>query len=224
MLVVVAGALPLMRSAGRRLLVYLGLAVTVFVLIASKVGSDLNYQIESTILLILCVALSLHALDFFRVSFDGARTWITLLQLPLAVFLVVNYGITTRDVIVRVVTEQVVRGEIEDLRSLLAGGGPVLSADYNAMARLRGRIDVEMLIYNWLVEARVVNPEPVTRDIANGKFSTILLMEDVNHRDPNLNVELSTLPKAQIDEVRRHYRLVKQNSIGIYIYKPIGRQ
>ena len=116
-----------------------------------------------------------------------------------------------------------VRGEIEDLRSLLAGGGPVLSADYNAMARLRGRIDVEMLIYNWLVEARLVNPEPVRRDIAGARFSTILLMEDVNHPDPNLSVEISTLPDAQIEEVRRHYRLVQRNSIGIYVYRPVSR-
>jgi hypothetical protein len=186
------------------------------------VGSDLNYQIEFTILLILSVSLVLHALNFFRVSFDRARTWVTLLQLPLAVFLVVNYTITLRDVITRVVTEKVVRSEIEAMRPLLAGGGRVLSADYNAMERLRGRIDVEMLIYNWLVEARVVNPDPVTRDIAAVRFSTILLMEDVNHRDPNLNVEISTLPEAQINEIRRHYRLVERNAIGIYFYKPIG--
>jgi hypothetical protein len=47
-------------------------------------------------------------------------------------------------------------------------------------------------------------------------------MEDVDHRDPNLNVEISTLPEAQINEIRRHYRLVERNAIGIYFYKPIG--
>jgi hypothetical protein len=222
MLVVVAGARRVMHGAGRGLFVYLGLALAVFVLIASKIGSDLNYQIESTILLILCVSLALHAIDFFRVSFARSGSWITLLQLPLAVFLVVNYGITLRDVMVRVVTEQVIRSEIQELRPLLAGGGRLLSADYNAMERLRGRIDVEMLIYGWLVKAGLVNPEPVTRDIAEAKFSAILLMEDVNHRDPNMSVELSTLPEAQIVQVRRHYRLVERNAIGIYVYKPNG--
>ena len=127
MLVAAAGVRRVMRGAGRALFVYLGFAFTVFVLIASKVGSDLNYQIEFTILLILSVSLVLHALNFFRVSFDRARTWITLLQLPLAVFLVVNYTITLRDVITRVVTEKVVGSEIEAMRPLLAGGGRVLS-------------------------------------------------------------------------------------------------
>src|SRR5579863_1063563 len=220
MLVAAAGAWPVIRGAGRALFVYLGFALTLFVAIASKIGSDLNFQIESTILLILSVSVALHALGFFRVSFDRAKTWITLLQLPLAVFLVVNFTITLRDVFTRVVTEQATRGEIEELRPLLEGGGLVLSADYNAMVRLHGRIDVEMLIYNWLVEAKLVNPEPVRRDIASARFSTILLMEDVNHRDPHLSVEISTLPEAQIDEIRRHYRLVKRNSIGIYVYKP----
>ncbi|MGD0301301.1 MAG: glycosyltransferase family 39 protein [Bryobacteraceae bacterium] len=221
MLVAAAGARLVIRGAGRAVFVYLGFALTVFVLIASKIGSDLNYQIEFTILLILAASLALHALDFFRLSFNRTQTWVTLLQLPLAVFLIVNFTITLRDVFTRAVIEQLTRGEIADMRPLLAGGGRVLSSDYNAMVRLRGRIDVEMLIYNWLVEAKLVNPEPVRRDIASAKFSTILLGEDVNHRDPNLNVELSTLPEAQIDEIRRHYRLVERNSMGVYVYKPL---
>jgi hypothetical protein len=222
MLVAAAGARRVVRGAGRGLFLYLGLAFAVFVLIASKIGSDLNYQIEATILLILSVAVALHALDFFRVSFERTGSWITLLQLPLAVFLVVNYGITFRDALVRVVTEQAIRTEIEELRPVMAGSGRLLSGDYNAMERLRGRIDVEMLIYGWLVKAGMVNPAPLTRDIAEEKFSAIFLMEDVNHRDPNMNVELSTLPDAQMDEVRRHYRLAERISMGIYVYKPVG--
>jgi len=221
MLVAIAGARPALRAAGRAVFVYLGFSLILFVAIASKVGSDLNYQIESTILLILCVALALHALQFFRVSFDRTSTWVTLLQLPLAVFLVVNYGITLRDVIIRVVTEQVTRGEIERLRPRMADPGPVLSADYNAMVRLRGRIDVEMLIYNWLVEAKVVNPDPVTRDIAAGKFSTILMLEDVNRPETHPTIEISTLQEDQLLEIRRHYRLLERNAIGVYVYKPV---
>jgi hypothetical protein len=221
MLVAMAGAHQALRGAGRALFVYLGFSLILFAAIASKVGSDLNYQIESTILLILCATIVLDTLNFFQVSFHRTRTWVTLLQLPLAVFLVVNYGITLRDVIIRVVTEQVTRGEIERLRPRMADPGLVLSADYNAMVRLRGRIDVEMLIYNWLVEANVINPEPVTRDIAAGKFSTILMLEDVNRPETHPTIEISTLQEDQLLEIRRHYRLLERNAIGMYVYKPI---
>ena len=218
-----AGARAVVRSSGRALFVYLGMALSIFILIAPKEGSDLNYQIESTILLILCVSIALHKLDFFRLSFKGAGTWVTLLQIPLVLFLVVNYGITVQNVVVRVTTEQMARREIESLRPFLSRGGRVLSADYNVMVRLRGRIEVETLIYTWLVTARLVNPEPVRQDIASAKFSTILLMEDVNRRDPKLNIEISTLPDSQIEEVRRHYRLVERNPMGVYVYQPIER-
>ncbi|HLK19082.1 MAG TPA: glycosyltransferase family 39 protein, partial [Bryobacteraceae bacterium] len=221
MLVAIAGASRALRGAGRALFVYLAFSCALFVVIASKVGSDLNYQIESTILLILCVPVALHALNFFAASFERSRTWVTLLQLPLAVFLVVNYGITLRDGIVRVVTERITRGEIERLRPQMADPGLVLSADYNAMMRLRGRLDVEMLIYNWLVEAKVIQPEQVTRDIAAGRFSTILMMEDVNRPETHPSIEISTLQPNQLEEIRRHYRLLEQNAIGVYVYKPI---
>jgi hypothetical protein len=223
MLVAAAGVRPAIRAGGRALFVYLGLAVAEFVIIAPKIGSDLNYQIESTILLILCASMALHSLDFFRLSFNNCRTWITLLQLPLAVFLVVNCRITLQDVIVRFSGEQLARSEIAKLRPWLSDGGRVLSADYNALVRLRGRMDVETLIYKLLVDARLINPEPVRRDIASASFSTIVLLEDVNHRDPAASVEISTLPTAQIEDVRRHYTLVEQiPAPGIYIYKPLG--
>jgi len=224
MLVAAAGARPAIRAGGRALFVYLGFAVAEFLVTASKIGSDLNYQIESTIVLILCVSMALHALDFFNLSFANHRTWITLLQLPLAVFLVVNCRITLQDVMVRFSSERMARSEIARLRPWLSDGGHVLSADYNALVRLRGRMDVEMLIYKLLVDARLVNPEPVRKDIASSHFSTIVLMEDVNHPDPAASLEISTLPAAQIEEVRRHYTLVEQIPVpGVYVYKPLGR-
>ena len=71
-----------------------------------KTGSDLNYQLEFTMLLILCASLSLHALDFFSLSFQRSRTWVTLLQLPLGVFLVVNCRTTVNLLLMRFVGEQ----------------------------------------------------------------------------------------------------------------------
>ena len=81
-----------------------------------------------------------------------------------------------------------------------------------------------MAFYNLLVSSGVVDPEPVRRDLAASAFSTIVLVEDVFHEAGPLDVEISTLPAAQLDEIRKHYRLVKQIPgpalDGVYVYKP----
>jgi hypothetical protein len=224
LLIAAAGFRPAQRAGARAPFLYLALAVTVFALTAAKVGSDLNYQIESTILLIVCACVALHSLDFFRLSLLGSKTWITLLQIPVALFLVVNYRITARQLVTRLAGEPAARAEIAALAPYLADGGRVLCADYNALVRLRGRIDFEMFIYHTMVDAGVVDPEPVRRDIAAGVFSTIVLMEDIDHPVPDLSGELSTLTPPQMKEVRSHYQLVEHipGSV-VYVYKPLHR-
>jgi hypothetical protein len=226
MLVVALGASRAIRRTGGAPFVYLGLATFVFLGSAPKVGSDLNYQLEFTILLILCSTLSLHSLDFFSLTFRRTRTWVTLLQLPLGVFLIVNYRTTVPALLMRFAGEQQSRAEVSEVQSTLADGGRVLSADYNAVVRLRGRLDVEMAFYNLLVSAGAVDPEPVRSDIAASAFSTIILMEDVGTPHPPLDVEISTLPAAQLEEIRKHYRLVKRIPgpvlDGMYVYKPLN--
>jgi hypothetical protein len=100
----------------------------------------------------------------------------------------------------------------------------VLSADFNALVRLRGRIDLEMLIYKLSVDAGIVNPAPVERDIAAGAFSAIVLFQDIQHPEGKLPVEISTLPASQIEQMRKHYKLTRHVSgpawDGIYVYKP----
>ncbi len=225
-LVIIAalGARQAIRKCGAAPFVYLAVAALVFLGSAPKAGSDLNYQLEFTMLLMLCASLSLHALDFFHLSILRSRTWITLLQLPLGVFLVVNLRTTANVLLLRYVTEQQSRVELTALTPYFADGGRVLSADYNALVRLRGRLDVEMAFYNLLVSSGVVDPEPVRRDLAASAFSTIVLVEDVFHEAGPLDVEISTLPAAQLDEIRKHYRLVKQIPgpalDGVYVYKP----
>jgi hypothetical protein len=225
-LVVACGARKAIRQFGSAPFVYLGVAGLVFVAAAPKIGSDLNYQFEFTVLLILCASLSLNALDFFHLSFLNSRTWVTLMQLPLAVFLVVNDRATGNVLLMRFVNEQQSRSEIAELESSLADGGRVLSADYNAMVRLRGRLDVEMAFYNLLVETGVIDPEPVRRDLAASAFSTVILLQDVGDREGSLGIEISTLPAAQLQEIRRHYRLVKHIPgpalNGVYVYKPFN--
>lgn len=206
MVVVALGARRAIRKTGGAPFVYLALAGMVFLASAPKTGSDLNYQLEFTILLILCTSLSLHALHFFPLTFQRTRTWVTLLQLPLGLFLVVNYRTTASLLLMRVLAGQQSRAEVAAIQSSLADGGRVLSADYNAVVRLRGRLDVEMAFYNLLVSVGAVDPEPLRRDLARSAFSTIILMEDVNTNHSPLDIEISTLPAAQLEEIENTIR------------------
>lgn len=224
--VAAAGAKRVLRTTGRGLFVYLGIAAAVFFATSPKVGSDLNYQIETTVLLIVCACLALHSLNFLPSLFAGSKGWVTLLQLPVAVFLVVNYRVSARDMLVRFSGEQSTRAELAEIRPYFTGPGRVLSADYNALVRVQGRIEFEMLIYKFLVDAGVIDPTPVERDIARGAFSSIVLFQDVERDKTDLPIEISTLPAAQIQEVRQHYRLMKRIlgtvADGVYVYQPRG--
>jgi hypothetical protein len=224
---VAAGARKAIAKFGAAPFVYLGSAAAVFLASAPKVGSDLNYQLEFTMVLVFAAALSLNALDFFELSFRHSRSWVTLLQAPLGLFLMVNLSATSLVILRRVVGEQQNREVVTALRDSLADGGRVLSADYNAVVRLRGRLDVEMAFYRVLVKSGVVDPEPLRRDLANSLFSTVVLLEDVRTPHAPLDIEISSLPEAQLAAIRDHYELVKHVPgpalSGVYVYKPRGR-
>lgn len=223
-IVAVFGARKAIRKCGAAPFVYLGLAATAFLASAPKIGSDLNYQLEFTVVLVLCASLSLYATDFFHLSFLRCRAPVTLLQLPLGLFLVVNYCTTSSTLLMRYVLERQTRLEVAALQGSLADGGRVLSADYNAVVRLRGRLDVEMGFYHLLVNTGLVDPGPLQRDLAGAAFSTILLLEDVSKHDAPLDIEVSSLPAAQLDEIGKRYTLVKHipgpAMDGVYVYKP----
>lgn len=222
-------ALGFARVRGRKIapFVYLAFALAVFLATASKVGSDFNYQIESNIVLILCAAIALDELDFFSLVFQGSKRWVTLLQIPLAVHLAVNLRIGANLAVSRYGNEQAFRTQIAALRPYLGDRGRLLSSDYNSMARLRGEIEVEPLIYSELVDAKVIDPEPVRRDLAARKFSTICLWTDVfspAELNNPMGDEIANLPAAQLDEVRKRYKLVAHIPgpylDGLYVYKP----
>jgi hypothetical protein len=224
-LVIAAAMASVLRTTGRALFVYLGTAVVVFAVTAPKIGSDLNYQIETTILLILCACVGLDSIDFLESLFLGRKTWVTLLQLPVALFLVVNYRATARDLLERFSGEQASQIQVAALSPDLSGRGRVLSADYNALVRLRGRLDLEMLIYKFSVYEGIVDPAPVERDIAAGAFSAIVLFEDIQRPGGGLPIEISTLPPAQIEQMRKHYKLARHipgpGWHDVYVYKPV---
>jgi Dolichyl-phosphate-mannose-protein mannosyltransferase len=225
LVLVAAGARKLVRPALAAPAVYLGLAAAVFAFTAPKIGSDTNYQIETTALLAICAAIALHRLNFFELYFSGAKTWITLLLLPAAVHLAVGYRATVNTVLFRIALENMHRADVAELRPWVPPtGGLVLCTDYNAMVRLRQRLDVEPLIYTLLVRAGAVNPEPVRRDLARGAFSTVVLNQNVFKNQRITDPELGTLPSSQLEEIRRHYHLVAHITTlasDAYVYKPL---
>lgn len=224
--VAAAGARRALHGDGRALFLYMALAALVLAITAPKIGSDLNYQIEPTVLLILCACMALHVLGFFPLFFSGAKTWVTLLHLPLALYLVLNFRLTDSSLRSRIARERQFRQQAAALQSHVTDGGRVLSTDLDAMVHLRGRLEVEPVIYKILVQAGRVNPEPLRRDLAAETFSTILLYQDVN-RPFESHPEIPTLTDAQISEIRKHYRLVDHIGGpylgGIYVYKPAAR-
>jgi hypothetical protein len=127
--------------------------------------------------------------------------------------------------VARLANEKLLRAELGQLQPYVQrSGGLVLSTDLNAIVRLRQRMDVEPLIYNLLVSAQVIDPEPVRRDLARGAFSAVILSEDVFQPPQFSDAEIGTLPPAQLEEVRRHYRLVQHIPgpflSGVYVYQP----
>jgi 4-amino-4-deoxy-L-arabinose transferase-like glycosyltransferase len=227
MLVIVAVSLSRMiRGRCVALCVYLGLAALVFLGTAPKIGSDTNYQIESTLLLAVCGAVGLHQVKFFELYFQRSKSWITMLLLPLALHMAIGYRVSANSLLARLANEKLLRAELDQLQPYVQrSGGLVLSTDVNAMVRLRQRMDVEPLIYNLLVSAQVIDPEPVRRDLEHGAFSTVILSEDLSQPPQFSDAEIGTLPSAQLEEVRRHYRLVQHIPgpflSGVYVYQPV---
>ena len=225
-LVLVAGIgfTKAVRSPAKALFVYLALAMLVLVLTAPKIGSDSNYQVETTVALILCACAALQALDFFALLFRGSKSWVTLLLIPVALHLMLNFRITGPLLIGRFVKERRFRQEVAALRPYLAGNGRAIATDMNAMAHLRGRLEVEPLIYTLLVDAGRIDPSRVRGDIAAGAFSTIVLYQDLSRPfDPD--PELRSLPEEQLNEIRKHYQLVQHIPgpylDGVFVYKPV---
>jgi hypothetical protein len=205
---------------------YAAIASAVFIATASKVGSDLNYQLEATILLILCAASALERLRLFPLVLSGNRSPVTLLQTAVVVQIAVNLAITTAVVSSRVVLEPVRREEVAALRPFFETGKRVLSVQLDPMAHLRGRLEVEPLIYTLLVEAGVTDPEPVLRDLSERRFHTVVLYEDVFSAPVRKDREVPTLPAAHLQALRSNYRLVRHIAgpylNGDYVYEPLS--
>jgi hypothetical protein len=209
---------------------YLAMTFLVLAVTAPKVGSDLNYQVEITIAMGLCAAWTLDRCDFFGRCLRGDRGWIPLLQLPLLLYLVVNLGASVNLLLSRLGAELVRREEYAALRPYLeASPGPVLSVQLDPLIQSGRPIEVEPLIYTLLVEAGRIQRERVEQDLETERFGLVILYEDVfaspaQSRGP----ELPSLPESQLEQLRRHYRLVRHIPgpfvNGDYVYLPVARE
>lgn len=229
-LIFAAGGLILIAAAGawrlqQPLYVYAALALAVLLATAAKLGSDLNYQMETMLVLCLCTGCALDSTGFFSKLGTNDRSWITLLQLPLLLHITVNTAISGQTLIERIVLEGIRRNEVTALLPYLAGGR-VLSTQLDPLVHTRGQLEVEPLIYTLLVNAGATDATQVTRDLAAARFDTVVLYEDVFAPTPPWKTgEVPSLPGPQLEAIRRHYRLVRHIAgpylAGDYVYEPI---
>ena len=209
------------------LFLYTALAAVIWLLTAPKIGSDLNYQVEMTMGLAFAAALVLHESGFFDAVIENRKSWLTMLQIPLLLFVGLNLTLTIRTVVERGLLDSLNTKATAELKPYL---GPrrtrVLGGSYDTLMQLRGAIEVETLIYTLLVDAGRIDPKPVLHDIEAGRFDTILLPIDLAAagRPEWLTDEVNPLPQSHLNAIRKHYHLVKHLDgaflNGDYIYEP----
>jgi hypothetical protein len=216
---------------------YLAAAAGVFVLTAGKVGADLNYQIELLLALGLCAGWALDRCDFFPRLFRGDPGPVTLLQLPLLLYVVVNLGIATKTIVVRIADQPIRRQELAALRPYLESArGPVISVADDPLLQTIGKVEIEAELDGApkfkasqpdnellsgaasLTKRGLSNPEPIRRDLENGAIPVVILYQDIFNERPVSKATseargghrfLPTLPKEHLDAIRKRYRLVR---------------
>lgn len=235
-LVNACGSLIVMALAGwryarsreaRPLFAYLAATAVIFFATSPKVGSDLNYQIELVAVLSICAGWSLWKLELFDKLLARDKGLVTLLQLPLALHLVVNCVADFRHAGARYVRDGERREQYAKLeRWVQPDAGRIVSVEIDPLLFAReGRIDVEPLIFSFLVDAGVADPEPVRQDLENRAFSALLLYHDLDETDPTkIDAGTPRLPPDHLRIVRENYEMVEHVPGpfvgGIYVYTP----
>jgi hypothetical protein len=194
--------------------IYTMAAVAVFFLTCGKYGADRNYQIEALFLAALCAALSLDRLHFFPSLLRANRTAVTMLQIPLMFQLAVNFGENGKLLRERWVQELQRRSQYAILRPFLqASPDPILAANQDPLLRAGRRLAIEPLNYSILVGQGTVDPEPVRRDLAAGRFPLILLHVDLSSERPDL---------PELQAIQNHYKLMRHipGPEDYYLYVP----
>lgn len=220
-----AGAAAGWRTLTHPLYLYLGAAVGVFLLTAPKLGSDLNYQVETALVLSACAGLALSELRFFPLLFAGDRGWVTLLQLPLLLHLGLNCAVSGKNALQRFAREQDRRQEYAKLKPYFENRAErVLSVQFDPLVQTRRRIEVQPFTYTLLVNAGLIEPQRVLQDLRATDFQRVLLYQNVFEDDLDaLNPEIPRLPKEQLEEIRNNYVLADHVpgplAGGVYVYE-----
>lgn len=225
--IALAGLRRAFRGPVHPFYVYLLPATLVFLLTAPKLGSDIHYQLEMVVVLSLCAAWTLHELNFFSLFFRHDPGWVTLLEIPLLLQLVMNPLVSGQALLERAAYEIAQRAEAVQLEPYFsASRGRVLCVEMDALLQAGKPIEVEPLFYTLMVGAGLTDPEPVRRDLAEGKFALIVLYQDLFSNTVPSHPELPSLPEAHLAEIRKHYRLVGHVPgpfwAGAFVYEPIG--
>ena len=146
--------------------------------------------------------------------------------MPLVFHLVLNTVLAVRTQAERIAMEPVRRAESTALQPHLdASRKRVLSVHLDPLIHNRRTIEVEPLIYTLLSDAGLSDPEPVRRDLAAGRFDTVVLYENLFAENAfQKNAETPSLPGGHLEEIRRNYRLVRHIDgpylAGVYVYEP----
>lgn len=230
-IVAAAGLRSLSREECRSslpLYIYTGFAATVWLATSPKVGSESNYQIETLLLVALCAACTLDRLQFFDKLEVGDTSWVTLLQIPLLLQIVLNIGLTFKMAVVRVGHERQFRTESAILKQVLASRpGPLLTWQYDIAVQSGRPLELDVWFYTLLVNAGRIDPGQVLADLAQRRFRTVILGMDVFDSNGSRwrNGETLFLPDADLDQIRKHYRLVVHVPgpylVGDYVYEPL---
>ncbi len=204
---------------------YLAFAVVIFLATASKIGSDLNYQMETVVALSLASALALDRLRFFPLLFAGDKGWITLLQIPLLFHVVLNCTVTGKVALERVGRELARQEQFAALAPLISPPGRLLSVEIDPVLQTGRLIEVEPLIYTLLVDAGMSDPMLVLDDLREQRFDRVVLYEDLFNADrPDLGPEAPSLPSEHLDTIVERYSLLQHVPGpllgGLYVYTP----
>ncbi|HEX4229836.1 MAG TPA: glycosyltransferase family 87 protein [Bryobacteraceae bacterium] len=209
------------------LYIYTAFATTVWLATSPKVGSEPNYQIETLLLLALCAACSLDRLQFFDRLEAGDTSWITLLQIPLLLHIVLNIGLTFEMVAGRVECERLLRKETAILTPILASRpGRLLTWQYDIVVQSGKPLELDVWFYTLLANAGRVDSKQVLEDLAQRRFRTIILGMNVFDGSGSKwrNGETLFLPDTHLNVIRKYYRLVAHVPGpylgGDYVYEP----
>ena len=232
--VLTAGSLALVAVAGlaggkfRRIhpfALYLALSTIVFLATSPKIGSDLNYQIETVTALTLCAALALERLNFFPLLFADSKRWITLLQLPVLLYIALNCAVTGKVALQRIGNDLLRQDQFQALAPYLSLPGRIVSVEIDPLLHSGRPIEVEPLIFTMVADAGMSDPTPVLEDLEAREFSVVILYEDLFDNDRSkLRLGTPTLPDAHLDVMKANYSLVDHLPGpfvgGLYIYTP----